>query len=287
MAVYDRRYRGYDGPLTALGHRWRVLPRYAWGGIFRSRLFTGFFTLCFVGPIGAAIWIYLHHNLKALASLGLESVPLAPVDARFFAALMGIQCFALGAVLALLVGPGLVSPDLANGSLPLFLSRPLSRTGYTVGKMASLAALISLITWVPGVILFFLQAWLEGWGWLAANAYVLGAIVLGSGVWILAISLLAMAASAVAKRKVIAQTFLLGVIIFGGVAGDAVNAIFNTRIGFVFNLPEVMHSVWEGLFRVDLAAKLPAALAWAALAGVCGLSIAVLSRKLKAFEVAK
>lgn len=287
MAVYDRRYRGYDGPLTRLDARWRVLPRYAWGGVFRSRMFAAFFALCFVGPIAAALWIYLHHNLKALSVLGLDGLDLAPVDARFFAALMGVQCFALGGILALLVGPGLVSPDLANGALPLYLSRPLSRTGYAVGKMATLAALISLITWVPGSILFALQAWLEGWGWLAGNAYVLGAVVLGSMVWIVTISLLALAASAFARRKVIAQTFLLGVIIFGGVAGDAVNAIFNTRVGFVFNLPEVMHAVWEGLFQVELAAKLSAPLAWSALVMVCGLSVAVLSRKLRAFEVAK
>ena len=40
MAVYDRRYRGYDGPLTPLNARWRVLPRFAWAQVFKSRLFA-------------------------------------------------------------------------------------------------------------------------------------------------------------------------------------------------------------------------------------------------------
>jgi ABC-2 type transport system permease protein len=287
VAVYDRRYRGYDGPITSPESRWTILPRFAWAQVFKSRLFAGFFTMCFAWPIAAALWIYLHHNLAALTNVGLDGVRLAPVDATFFAAFMGVQCFAFGGLLTLLVGPGLVSPDLANGALPLFLSRPLTRTGYAVGKMATLAVLVSLITWVPGLFLFLLQSWLEGWGWFAANARIAAAIVLGAGIWIVTISLLALAASAVARRKVVAQTFLLGVIIFGSIAGQAVNQMFDTKLGFVFALPELMHTVWEGLFQVPLAAQLSPSVAWIALAAICALSIAILARKLRAFEVVK
>jgi len=287
VAVYDRRYRAYDGPLTPLSRRWRVLPRFAWAQVSRSRLFAAFFMLCFFWPIAATVWIYLHHNLRALANAGLDAVKLAPVDATFFAAFMGIQCFILGGLLTLLVGPGLVSPDLANGALPLYLSRPITRTGYAVGKMATLVVLISSITWVPGLFLFLLQSWLEGWAWFAGHVRIAAAIVLGAGIWIVTISLLALATSAMARRKVVAQTFLLGVIVFGTVAGQAINQMFDTSLGFLFNLPELMHSVWEGLYAVPLDARLPAWLAWSALATICGLSIAVLARKLRAFEVVK
>jgi len=287
VAVYDRRYRGYDGPITPLKSRFMVLPRFAWAQVFKSRLFAGFFTICFAWPVGATLWIYLHHNLAALANVGLDGIKLAPVNAEFFAAFMGVQCFILGGLLALLVGPGLVSPDLANGALPLFLSRPLTRTGYAVGKMATLAILISLITWIPGLFLFALQSWLEGWSWFAANLRIGFAIVLGAGIWIVTISLLALATSAVARRKVVAQTFLLGVIIFGGIAGQAINQMFDTSLGFVFALPELMHTVWEGLYQVPLKAQLSAPVAWSALIAICGVSIAVLARKLRAFEVVK
>ena len=287
MAVYDRRYRGYDGPITPLKARFMVLPRFAWAQVFKSRLFAGFFTMCFAWPIAATLWIYLHHNLAALANVGLDGVRLAPVDATFFAAFMGVQCFILGGLLTLLVGPGLVSPDLANGALSLYLSRPITRTGYALGKMATLAILISLITWIPGLFLFVLQSWLEGWAWFAANARIAVAIVLGAGIWIVTISLLALATSAIARRKVVAQTFLLGVIIFGSIAGQAINQMFGTRLGFVFALPELMHTVWEGLFQVPLRAQLPAPVAWTALVAICTVSIAILARRLRAFEVVK
>jgi ABC-2 type transport system permease protein len=287
VAVYDRSYRGYDGAITPLRSRWTVLPRFAWAQVFKSRLFAGFFTICFAWPLGATFWIYLHHNLAALTNVGLDGIRLAPVNALFFAAFMGTQCFVFGGLLTLLVGPGLVSPDLANGALPLYLSRPIDRTGYAIGKIATLAALLSLITWVPGLFLFFLQSWLEGWAWFAANLRVAVAIVAGAGIWIATISLLAVAASAVARRKVVAQTFLLGVIIFGSIAGQAINQMFDTRIGFVFALPELMHTVWEGLFQVPLNAQLSPAAAWVALIGICLVSIGVLARRLRGFEVVK
>jgi ABC-2 type transport system permease protein len=287
VAVYDRRYRAYEGPLTPVSRRWQVLPRHAWTGVFKSRLFVFFFALCFAWPIIGAIWIYMHYNLAVLANVGMESLQLAAVDAPFFAAFMGVQCFAFGGVLTLLVGPGLVSPDLANGALPLYLSRPLTRTAYTLGKMTTLAALISLITWIPGLFLFLLQSWLAGWSWFASHAWLGVAIVGGAIIWIVTISLLALATSALAKRKVIGQTFLLGVIIFGTVAGQAVNEMFGTRLGFLFNLPALMQSVWAALYRIDMPTMMSAPVALATLLAICGLSIGVLSRKLRAFEVVK
>jgi ABC-2 type transport system permease protein len=285
VAVYDRRYRGYDGPLTPLSARWRVLPRYAWAQVFKSRLFVAFFTLCFTWPAIATLWIYLHHNLSALASLGLDASSLAPVNAWFFTTFMGVQCFALGGLLALLVGPGLLSPDLANGALPLYLGRPLSRASYAVGKMTALVALLSAITWIPGLFLYLFQSWLEGWSWFTANIRIAVAVVAGAWIWIATITLLSLATSAIAKRKVIAQTFLLGVVVFGSVAGQAINVMFHTRAGFVFNLPELMHSVWEGLYQVPMEAQIPAPVAWAALAAICGVSVAVVAKRLRAYEV--
>jgi len=287
VAVYDRRYRAYEGPITPLGARWRVLPRFAWAQIFRARLFVAFYTLCFAYPVILAVWIYLHFNLKALAVLELDAIQLAPVNATAFATFMGIQCFVFGGLLALLVGPGLISPDLANGALPLYLGRPLTRRSYALGKMAALVVLLSSITWIPGLLLFLLQSWLEGWSWLAENIHVAIAIVLGAWIWIATITLLSLATSSIAKRKVIAQTFLLGAVIFGSVAGQAINVMFHTRIGFVFNIPELMHTVWEGLYQVPLKAQLPTPVAWAALIAICGVSVSIVARRLRAFEVVR
>ena len=56
----------------------------------------------------------------------------------------------LALFLAAFVGPGQVSPDLANNALSLYLARPFSRAEYVLGKMSVLVILLSLMTWVPG-----------------------------------------------------------------------------------------------------------------------------------------
>jgi len=68
----------------------------------------------------------------------------------------------------------LVTPDFANGAMPLYFSRPFSRAEYVGGRITVLLILLSLITWVPGVVLFAIQASIEGWDWTQANFWLAG-----------------------------------------------------------------------------------------------------------------
>ncbi len=105
--------------------------------------------------------IYLHHNVNALGIMQVNVVELIPIDGSFFQTFVNIQGgFAF--FVALLIGPPLVSRDLRNNALPLYLCRPFSRTEYVLGKMSVLLILLSVITWVPQLLLFFFQAYLEG-----------------------------------------------------------------------------------------------------------------------------
>src|SRR5215203_4963627 len=184
MAVYEQVYKPYEGESTPEWSRFLVIPRYAFRDLFQSKLLTGYFAICFVFPIAFAIVIYLHHNANALAIFELPVDEIIPINNTFFRYFVLIQArFAF--VLALFVGPSLVASDLANNALPLYLSRPFSRVEYVASKLVVLVALLSAIMWVPGLLLFALQAYLEGAGWAAANASIALAIFAGSAAWIL------------------------------------------------------------------------------------------------------
>lgn len=287
MAVYDRSYKAYDGRLTPQSRRFAVITRYALRDAFRSKLVTMTFFAAFLPPIGGALWMYFHHNVRALASLGMDASVLPPIDAVFFLAVMSWQSFLFGGLLALLVGPALVSSDLANGALPLYLSRPLTRREYVAGKISVLALLLSIVTWVPGLLLFALGAILEGGAWTVANARIPVAIVVGCGLWIAVLGLLALASSALARKRVVAQGLLVGAVLGGVWLGNALNFVFGVPWGNVVNLPEVMRSLLEALYDVPLRSPLPiagAALAIPAIAGACLLVLAV---RLKAREVVR
>src|SRR6185503_8001149 len=67
MAVYELTYKQFLGKLTPEWNRFMVIPRHAFRDVFKSKLFTAFFVICFVPLLVEAILIYLHHNVSALA----------------------------------------------------------------------------------------------------------------------------------------------------------------------------------------------------------------------------
>jgi len=287
VAVRDRSFRPYAGPTTDPARRFLVVTRYALRESFRSRLATLVFAAAFLLPLGGAVFVYLRYNLKALEALRIPASELFRVDSLFFMVLMSWQSFGFGGILALLVGPGLVSSDLANSALPLYLSRPLSKGQYIAGKLAVLALLLSAITWAPGLLLFGLQAALAGGEWTRSHLHLPVAILGGSLLWILVMSLMVLAASALTKRKVAAQSLLAGAVIGGAAVGDAINEIFRTEWGLALNLGELMRSLLEGLYRVSLEAPLPLAGPLVALPLLCGACVFLLAWRLKAKEVAR
>src|SRR5215813_11732590 len=179
MAVYERSYKPFPGALTPEWSRFLIIPRYAYRDVFKSKLFTAFFSICFIPLLVEAILIYLHHNVNALAIMRVNVRELLPIDGSFFQTFVNIQCgFAL--VVAVLVGPPQVSRDLRNNALPLYLCRPFSRAEYVLGKMFVMLILSSAITWIPQLVLFFFQSYLEGASWLVSNLWIGSGIFIGS-----------------------------------------------------------------------------------------------------------
>lgn len=309
MAVYEHLYRAYEGESPAAWSRFLVIPRYALREVFKSKLFTTIFILCFIYPLIAAILVYLHHNVNALALLQINVRELLPINATFFNTFIEVQG-AFAFILTVLVAPPLISRDLANNALPLYLCRPLSRTEYVLGKMAVVGFLLSLVTWVPGLLIFFFQASLSGVSWLWANLWMVWAISFGSLVWIIVLSLIALAISSLLKWRVVASGAMLGLFFVPSAFGEIVNQLFLTRVGHLISLWTTMTSLWSGLFGIferqtgairgrvnnpiydgqflDIALLEPPLWAsWLVIALVCGICVLLLSRKVRAYEVIK
>jgi ABC-2 type transport system permease protein len=292
MAVYEHAYKPYAGPLTPEWSRFLVIPRHAYRDVFGSKLFTGFFALCFVCPLVMAILIYLHHNLSAMAIFHIDLRDLAPINGFFFQFLVSFQT-GLAFLLTVLIGPPLVSRDLSNNALPLYLCRPFSRAEYVIGKMSVLLILISAITWVPGELLFLFQSYLEGAGWFARNFWMMGAIFIGSWTWILLLALLSVTISAWVKWRLAASAALFGLFIISNAVGFMVNGVMHTRWGSIFNLSMIMKTIEDGLFREPNSSGLPswmvfpAPAAWIMFILFLAMCLFLLTRKVRAYEVVR
>ncbi len=285
MAVYRRTYTSYSGPITPVWSRSLVLFRYSRRKLFQSKLQTGLFVLCFFYPLACLLIIYATHNLAFLERLG-GAGSLIKIDSKFFLTFVTVQG-SLAFVLTAFTGPGLISPDLANGALPLYLCRPFSRAEYLIGKASVLAIVLSQITWIPGLVLFVVQASLEGPGWAWDHLWIAGSIVLSSLIWIAVLSLLAMALSAWVKWRIVAGALLLAVMFFGAGFAQAINAVLRTQSGDYINIVYLMGVVWTSLFRVENEPAISSAEAWIALLIYCAICLALLVRKVKAYEVVR
>jgi ABC-2 type transport system permease protein len=285
MTVYRRSYKPYSGTLTPAWSRFLVLFRYSRRSLFRSKVHTALFVACFFFPVACLVMIYLAHSVSFLAKMGIPS-QLISIDNKFFFRFMSVQG-ALAFVLTAFVGPGLISPDLANGALPLYFCRPFSRAEYVLGKCSVLAILLSEVTWVPGLALFLMQASLAGSAWAWNNLWIVGSLILSSLIWIAILSLLSMALSAWVKWRIVAGALLLGVMFFGAGFGQAINAVLRTDSGYFFNLVYLMGTVWIALFQVDVERPISLGQAWIAILLYCGVCLWLLLRKVRAFEVVR
>jgi ABC-2 type transport system permease protein len=301
MAVYEQTYKQYAGPLRPEWSRFLIIPRHAYRDVFKSKLFTAFFVLCFSPLLLEAILIYLHHNANALQIMRINAQQVLPIDASFFQTFTEVQG-GLAFLVTLLVGPPLVARDLTNNALPLYLCRPFSRAEYVFGKMSVLLILLSLITWVPGLVLFLFQSYLEGFSWFANNIWLASAIFLSSVTWILFLTLLSQTVSAWVKWRMAASAALIAIYLIPSVFSEVINQLFVTRWGHVISIYSLRTSITESLFGTFVQTSRylnlsdsratdvflnepPIWCSWLALFAICALCLALLSRKVKAYEV--
>lgn len=283
MAVYRRSYTPYRGPLTPGWSRRLALCRYSRKGLFRSRFQSGLFVFCFFFPVLGLIAIYLAHNLIFLQQIGTDKYPIR-IDNTFFFYFTYVQG-GWAVVLTAFAGSGLIAPDLAHGALPLYFCRSFSRADYVLGKAFVLLTLLSEITWIPGLLLFAVQATLAGPSWAWDHLWIAGSLVLSCLIWIAILSLVAMALSAWVKWRMVAGALLLAVLFLGAGFAQAVHAVLRTQLGDFLSLAYLTTRVCLWLFRIDNSPSMSPLAAWVSLLVYCGICLALLIRKVRAYEV--
>lgn len=284
MAVYKRGYRRYTGPRTGRWNRFLVLPRYAWRRLYQQRLVLLLTMLAFIWPILCGGFIYLTNHAELLQGLDREFRQFIQVDGRFFSIFMYIQS-GFAVFLTALAGPGLIAPDLANNALPLYFSRPITRWSYALARLTVLMGMLSVVTWVPGLILFGLQVGLAGSDWFRANWSLGFGIFAGFFVWLLILSLVAMASSAYVKWRVVAGAVSLAFFfILSGIAA-MIDEVLRVDWGHIIDPAWSVNQVWCTLLGVTPIPGPGAGASASALAVTVLLLVFVIERKLRPVEV--
>jgi ABC-2 type transport system permease protein len=291
MAVFLHKYRRYSGEMTPIRSRFAVISKYARQSVFKSRIFSGYFAICFVPLLVMLILIYFKHNTPALLAFNINVSNLGfTITSNFFRTFTNLQV-TLGFILTVIAGPPLISKDLSNNALPLYLCRPLSRSDYVIGKMMVIALLVSLITWVPLLLIFGFESYLEGMQWFRENYFVAPAILISSWLWIIVLALFAASLSAWVKWRLAASGLLFGIMVIPTPVTATVNTLFNTYLGTLFHPAMVLSLVVDHLFRSKGITmgwpEPPLWMLWGSIITMSGISVWLLALKVRAYEVIK
>jgi ABC-type transport system involved in multi-copper enzyme maturation permease subunit len=285
MAVYEQGYQRWSGTLTSPAWRFLVIAKFSLKEIFKNRFFRKLFHLLFVYPIICLALIYVWHNLDFLKQFGNIRVDIPLIDAQFYFAFVVVQGF-LGFIVTLLVGPELISKELINNALPLYLSRPISRFDYIMGKLMVLIFLLSVITWVPGIIIFLFDISLSEESISMEKMGTLGALVASSWIVILIMSVPMLTICSYIKKKHAARGAYIGIIFISSGFGEAINNMFRTDYGNLIRIPALTMITISELFGIDLRGS-PGVLMYITLVCVFLFCLYLVYRRIRPVEVVR
>jgi ABC-2 type transport system permease protein len=284
MAVYRRGYQRYRGTLQGRRARFMVLPRFAWQRLFQQRLVVLLTAVALIWPLLCAAFIYLSNNAELLKSFNKQFQSFIQVNGDFFMVFMNVQAV-FAVFLAALAGPGLIAPDLANNALPLYFSRPLSRVDYALARLTTLFGMLSIITWVPGLLLFGMQAGMAEGSWFRTNWRIGAGIFAGFAIWITLVSLVALASSAYARLRIVAGGIVLGFFFVLSGASVMINGVFRASWGHALNPSWATRRLWYSMLSIDPPKGPGAGECLFVVTGIMLLLALVLERKLRPVEV--
>jgi ABC-type transport system involved in multi-copper enzyme maturation permease subunit len=208
--------------------------------------------------------------------------------ATFFRGFLIGQGYIGGFILALIVGPPLISSDLANNGMALYFSRPLTRTEYALGKMSILIILLSAVTWVPNLLMFLLKAYMAGEGWILENFRIGAGIFIGSWIGIVTLTLVTLAVSSTTKHKARARLFLFGLFFIVSAFGGIIGEFMRIWWGKMLQLHVMIDVIVCSLIGVDSPAPaVPLWAAWFSILTACGLALLFLRKKIRAYEIVR
>jgi ABC-2 type transport system permease protein len=172
MPVFDQGYQHWSGTTSSHAWRWLAITRHGLRVALQGRALRRVLMLSWMPSLALAgllcVWGLLERKSSLIQSL-IEPLqmflgPTIIADPREYRVDVWRLCFTyfmsveliFSMVLILIVGPNLISQDLRYNALPLYLSRPLKRRDYFLGKLGVIVALLGMVIVVPPILAYVL-----------------------------------------------------------------------------------------------------------------------------------
>src|SRR5258706_7639332 len=278
MPIHRERYRRRDGGLDVRGRAWIVICAQGLRALTKRRTFLYLMLLAWIPCVVRAVQTYVAANFPQASFLGIST--------RTFRDFLDQQELFVFFV-TVYAGSGLVADDIRANALPLYLSRPVTRTQYVAGKLAVLMSALALVTWVPAMVLLILQPMFAGNAtFIRQNLFLIPAIALLSLLEISVAAFTMLALSSLSKSRWFVAVMYAGVAFFSQAVFAATRmATDGTAFSWISLLANLMQ-VGDVIFGLPPRFReTPPVVSGAALAAVLALSVAVINRRIRGIEV--
>jgi len=197
----------------------------------------------------------------------------------------------IAVIVLALAGSVLVGNDFHHGSMPFYLSKPIARHHYMLGKILAIAVFINLMTTIPALLLFIQYGMIDEWSYYWERIdLALG--ILGYGLMLtITLGLVLLATSVWLRRTVPLVMVWISVFVFGRIVAKLLVE------GLKFSPYYRLIDLWNSLYLVGASClqmdattlrpqpQPPYWSAWLTMALVCAACLLYLRRRVKAVEV--
>jgi ABC-2 type transport system permease protein len=244
MPIYNQGYRRYEAREPLRQIRFWPITREALRLILSKRAFLGLLAVSFVPFLIFVGWIYVVVRFP-------EAGRMLPVDGRLFGQFLNIQVL-FTFLLSIFGASGLIANDLRTGAILVYLSRPLTRRDYVLGKLGVPLALNLAVTLVPGLALYAVALTLVPEQFVKWELLWIGpAIVTHALVVSLSVSLLILAVSALSRSARVAGLGFVGLVFGLQMMRLILQHGFNRTEAVLLSLKADLQSLGVAIFGMD------------------------------------
>ncbi len=277
--IHDQTYRRYEGSRLPLGRAWLVIAAGGIRSLLSKRAFVAVQILAWGTFVVYAVRMYI-------VTMYPQAANIVPVNAQMFRDFVNQQRIWVFFI-TIQAGAGAIANDRRANALQIYLSKPLMRLEYIMGKLGILLFYLLGATLLPGLLLLLLQVLFSGsFQFIRENAFLIPAVILGSLIRVLVCAFTILALSSLSKSSRFVAMMFAGAIFFTEALFGVLRAMTlgSTRLAWV-SITANIDQVIDAVFRTPPHYESPIIVSVFVLTGLITLSISVLERRVRGVEV--
>jgi ABC-type transport system involved in multi-copper enzyme maturation permease subunit len=280
VPIHDQGYRRYGGSKARTGTGWMVIARAGIRTMVSKKAFLGLMLISWLPFLVRAVQFYAASNLTNIPQASL----LAPSADTFRQFLEQQQTFVF--FVTVYVGAGLIANDRRANALQIYLSKPLTRGEYVLGKLAILMTFLALVTWLPAIVLLIVQiAFAGNFAFFRNNAFLFPAITLFAFIEVALASSTMLALSSLSKSSRYVAILYAAVIFFTQAVYGVLYAVTRSTAFSWLSFSANLSQIGDVIFRQPQKYDTPWPVSLLMIAALVALSGVILERRVRGVEV--